>query len=182
MAAVNKTKVYGSADPALTYTVPAGTLETGDSFSRRAHPCSGRVGRREPRPHHQAGLRPRNYELTVTPGTFTISQKPITVAAVNKTKVYGSADPALTYTVPAGTLETGDSFSGELTRAAGESVAGSPYAITKGSLSAGNNYELTVTPGTFTISQKPITWATSSRRTKVYVTAKRSCCSDSIAR
>ena len=75
------------------------------------------------------------------------------MAAVNKTKVYGSADPALTYTVPAGTLETGDSFSGELTRAAGESVAGSPYAITKGSLTAGNNYDPDGHPGgTLTIT------------------------------
>ena len=89
-----------------------------------------------------------------------------------KTKVYGWADPPLTYTVPAGALETGDSLSGNLTRAAGESVAGSPYAITQGSLTAGDNYDLTVTPAALTITRKPIT-VTAVAKTKVYGSAIR---------
>ena len=68
------------------------------------------------------------------------------MSADDKTKVYGSADPALTVTVPDGALESGDSLSGELERAAGKDVGS--YAITKGSLTAGGNYDLTVTPGT----------------------------------
>ena len=67
------------------------------------------------------------------------------MAADDKSKVYGSADPALTVTVPAGALESGDSLSGNLERAAGKDVGG--YQITKGSLTAGGNYSLTVTPG-----------------------------------
>ena len=54
------------------------------------------------------------------------------MTADDKTKVYGSADPALTVTVPAAALETGDSLSGDLERAAGKDVGS--YAITKGSL------------------------------------------------
>ena len=77
------------------------------------------------------------------------------MSADDKTKVYGSADPALTVTVPNGALETGDSLSGNLERAAGKDVGS--YAITKGSLTAGGNYDLTVTPGTFTITKKAIT-------------------------
>ena len=76
-----------------------------------------------------------NYDLTVTPGTLTITKKAITVAADDKTKVYGSADPALTVTVPDGALESGDSLSGNLERAAGKNVGS--YAITKGSLTRG---------------------------------------------
>ena len=65
--------------------------------------------------------------------------------ADDQSMVYGSADPALTVTVPAGALESGEGLSGNLERAAGKDVGG--YAITKGSLSAGGNYDLTVTPG-----------------------------------
>ena len=97
-----------------------------------------------------------------------ITPKPITVRADDKSKVYGSADPALTVTVPDGALESGDSLSGDLERAAGKDVGG--YAITKGSLSAGDNYDLTVTPGTLTITKKAITVAADDK-TKVYGSA-----------
>ena len=86
------------------------------------------------------------------------------MSADDKTKVYGSADPALTVTVPNGALETGDSLSGSLERAAGQNVGA--YAITKGSLTAGGNYDLTVTPGTLTITKKAIT-VTADDKTKV---------------
>ena len=45
------------------------------------------------------------------------------MTADDKTKVYGSADPALTVTVPNGALESGDSLSGHLERAAGTTSA-----------------------------------------------------------
>src|SRR5204862_421179 len=133
------------ADPALTVTVPAGALESGDSLSGALVRDSGKdVGSYAiTKGSLSAG---GNYELTVTPGTLSIAKKAITVAGDDKTEVYGSADPALSVTVPTGALESGDSLSGSLVRAAGKDVGG--YAITKGSLSAGGNYELTVTPGT----------------------------------
>jgi MBG domain (YGX type) len=159
----DKTKVYGSADPALTVTVPAGALESGDSLSGSLVRAAGsNVGSYAiTNGSLTAGS---NYDLTVTPGTLTITKKAITVAAEDKTKVYGSADPALTVTVPAGALESGDSLSGSLVRAAGNNVG--TYAITKGTLTAGANYDLTVTPGTLTITRKPIT-VTADPQTKV---------------
>ena len=39
-----------------------------------------------------------NYAITDVNGTLTVSQAPLTVTADNKGKVYGAADPALTYT------------------------------------------------------------------------------------
>ena len=87
------------------------------------------------------------------------------MAADDKTKVYGSADPELTVSVPAGALESGDSLSGELVRSDGKDVGG--YAITKGSLTAGGNYELTVTPGTLTITKKAAS-VTAGDKSKVY--------------
>ena len=93
-----------------------------------------------------------NYDVTYHTADFTITRKPITVTADPKTKVYGQADPALTYSAPAGSLVSGDGFSGSLTRAAGESVAGSPYAINQGTLTAGNNYDLTYVGNSLSIT------------------------------
>ena len=56
-----------------------------------------------------------NYDLTYVGANLTITQAPVTVTADAKTKVYGEADPALTYTVTSGSLFFGDTFSGSLT-------------------------------------------------------------------
>jgi hypothetical protein len=167
VAADDKSKVYGSADPALTVTVPAGALESGDSLSGSLTRESGNnVGSYA---ITKGGLTAGgNYDLTVTPGTFTITKKSITVAADDKTKVYGDADPALTVSVPDSALVQGDSLSGSLERESGNNVGS--YAISKGSLSAGGNYDLTVTPGTFTIAKKAIT-VKADDKTKVYGSA-----------
>ena len=72
---------------------------------------------------------------------FTITPKLVTITAADKTKVYGSTDPALTYTSSG--LIGSDSLSGALTRAAGENVGS--YDILVGTLSAGANYTLSYT-------------------------------------
>ena len=78
-----------------------------------------------------------------------ITEKPITVTADPQTKLLGAPDPALTSKVTSGSLETGDSFSGALTRAPGEAVGS--YAITQGSLTAGGNYDVTFVGATLKI-------------------------------
>lgn len=78
---------------------------------------------------------------------FTITPKALTIKAEAKSKVYGEADPTLTYTKE-GLLE-GDAITGALARAAGEDVG--EYAITQGTLSAGDNYTITFTGAKLTI-------------------------------
>jgi hypothetical protein len=99
---------------------------------------------------------------------FTIAQRPITVTADAKSKTYSDNDPALTYTVTSGSLVSGDSFSGALTRAAGETVAGSPYAIQQGSLTAGGNYALTYVGADLAITKKGVTVAGAAAQNKTY--------------
>ncbi|WP_392544136.1 MBG domain-containing protein [Oryzobacter telluris] len=102
-----------------------------------------------------SGTQSGNYTLgSVTTTTADITAKPITVTADPKSKTYGQADPALTYTAPDGSLENGDTFTGSLTRAAGES-AGS-YAILQGTVSAGTNYAITYVTADFTIARKAL--------------------------
>ena len=104
-----------------------------------------------------------NYELTVTPGTLTITKKAATLTAVDKSKVYGSADPALT-TTDSGFLAAdlgADKITFSATRAAGESVAGGPYTITPAATDAATsllgNYDVTYNNGQLTITKKAIT-------------------------
>ena len=106
-----------------------------------------------------------NYDLTFVAGELSITPKPITVTADDKSKVYGQSDPALTYSVTSGSLEPGDSFSGALDRDPGQDVG--TYDITQGALAAGSNYDLTFVAGELSITPKPIT-VTADDKSKVY--------------
>ena len=92
-----------------------------------------------------------NYMLgSVDTTTADITAAPVTVTAANKSKTVGAPDPALTYTVTTGAVFSGDSFSGELTRTAGETVG--TYPITQGTLALSSNYSLDFVPATLTIT------------------------------
>lgn len=96
-----------------------------------------------------------NYTLTNANYTglkAAVSQAEITVTADSLSKRIGDDDEPLTYKVTEGTLYEGDTITGALARAKGETAG--TYAITKGTLSAGANYKLTFVPGTYTINDK----------------------------
>lgn len=160
VTAGNLTKVYGTDDPALSYTVTG--LVNGDSLTGSLARAAGRnagtyaIGQGS----LSAGA---NYTLTFNVGTLTITPAPLTVTAASVTKVYGTEDPALTYAVSG--LVAGDSLSGTVTRVAGRDAG--TYAISQGSLSAGANYTLTFNGGTLTITPAPLT-VTAGSGTKVY--------------
>jgi len=103
--------------------------------------------------------------------TFTLTVNPaiLSVIADAKTKIYGTMDPALTFTV--GGLQFSDTpasaLTGALVRATGETVAGSPYAITRGTLAASSNYALSFTGNTLIISKAPLA-VNADAKTKVY--------------
>src|SRR5207244_348324 len=75
-----------------------------------------------------------NYNLTYVGANLTITARAVTITPTSgQQKTFGQLDPTLTYTFsPA--LQTGDGFSGALSRAAGENVGN--YANTLGTLSA----------------------------------------------
>jgi filamentous hemagglutinin family protein len=99
---------------------------------------------------------PGNYDIAYATGQMRVAPRPIIVAADNGTKVYGTPDPALTFT--ALTLVNGDTLAGTLARTPGETVPGSPYAITQGTVTDANNpnYAIAFTPGAFTITPAPL--------------------------
>ena len=52
-----------------------------------------------------ANTRSENYNISVLPGTLSVTPRTVLVAALDAGKNYGSADPAFGYTVPTGTIE-----------------------------------------------------------------------------
>ncbi|MGI9227144.1 MAG: MBG domain-containing protein [Candidatus Nanopelagicaceae bacterium] len=97
--------------------------------------------------------------------SLVVNQKPITVTATAKNKIYGSTDPALVYEITSGSLESGDSFTGDISRATGENFG--LYDIEQHDLSLSANYNLTYVPAKFTINKKDIT-ATASELNKTF--------------
>lgn len=86
--------------------------------------------------------------------TLVIALKAVTASAEPKTKVYGVADPALTYTFTP-ELVNGDVFTGTLTREPGEDAG--TYAITQGTLALNSNYTLDFDSANFVISKATAT-------------------------
>jgi hypothetical protein len=154
-----KSKVYGSVDPALTYTQTG--LKTGDSITGSLDRVTGEnvgtyaIGQGS----ITAGS---NYTITFVPANLTVSKKAVTVTADAKSKVFGSVDPALTYTTSG--LINSDTLSGSLTRNAGENVGS--YAINQGTLDNAN-YEITFVSANLTVSKKAVT-VTADAKSKVY--------------
>src|SRR5205085_1170977 len=141
----HQSKVYGAVDPTLTYT------DTGYQFSDgRATVIAGSLTRAAgesvaggPYTISQGTLSANsNYTITFTGNNLDITGATLTVTAQHQTKVYGSADPTLTYTDSGYQFGDGRAtvLTGGLTRAAGETVAGGPYTISQGTLSANTNY------------------------------------------
>jgi len=162
VTAAAKSKTYGDADPALTYTF-APALVTGDSFSGILTRTPGENVGTYAINQGSVALN-SNYTFTYVGADLTIGAKAITVTAAAKSKTYGDADPALTYTF-APALVTGDSFSGILTRTPGENVG--TYAINQGSVALNSNYNLTYVGADLTIGSKAIT-VTAAAKSKTY--------------
>jgi len=163
-----KSKIYGDADPALTYQVTSGSLVNGDAFSGSLTRVAGETVAGSPYAINQGSLAlSSNYALTYAGANFTITARDIEVTAAAKTKIYGNADPALTYSISSGSLAFSDAFSGALTRMAGETVAGSPYAIQQGSLALNSNYNLSFISANLTITTRSVQ-VTAADKTKIY--------------
>ena len=149
-----QSKVYGAADPALTWQLTGGSLVPGDSLAGGLTRAGGENTGSYAITQNSltAGT---NYNLTFVGASLTISARAITVTADPQSKVYGAADPALTWQLTGGSLVPGDSLAGDLARTAGENVGA--HAILQGALTAGANYNFNYTGADLTISQKALT-------------------------
>lgn len=163
VVADNKAKALGQPDPILTYTVnPA--LISGDSFTGTLSRIAGETAGNYQIMQGTLSLS-ANYLIEFTPGTLNVAGDIVTITPTSgQNKVFQDTDPVLTYTfTPA--LQTGDSFTGQLSRSTGEDVG--TYNILMGTLSAPTSYALILNPAVFTITKKPIT-ITAEAKSKVF--------------
>jgi hypothetical protein len=144
------TKIYGAIDPVLTYSTQG--LLNGDTLTGNLSRISGEnVGAYG---ITQGSLANPNYSLNFKGANFDILPASLTITALAQSKIFGSLDPELKYTVDG--LVGNDKLTGELKRVPGETVK--IYEITS-NLEAGKNYTLRYVPNFLTIERAPtIKW------------------------
>ncbi|WP_448606380.1 MBG domain-containing protein [Paenimyroides ceti] len=163
-----KAKVYGTTDPALTYTVSG--LANNDDQSIITGALTRTAGENIGTYEIQQGTlaTTANYDLVFTTADFNITKATLNIAAEPKAKVYGTTDPALTYTVT-GLANNNDQsiITGALTRTAGENIG--TYEIQQGTLAATANYDITYTKADFDITKATLN-IVAEAKAKVYGT------------
>ncbi len=98
-----------------------------------------------------SGVDQSNYSLTLPSLSADITAVEIVIAADDNSKNYNDTDPVLTYIVTSGSLVGSDNFTGTLERETGENAG--TYSINQGTLSLSSNYNISFTPGVFTINK-----------------------------
>ena len=164
-------RLYGDSNPDLSQPLlTAGTLRPGDSLDSlfgSSASLSGAV----PTATSNAGSYavaldgsgaatslavPGYFVATQGAGTLTVLPRPISVTADAQSRVYGDANPSLTYTIGGSGLANGDTLAGALTTGAGATSSVGSYAITQGSLAASTNYSLSFAEGQLQVTPRPL--------------------------
>ena len=169
-------KTYGDADPSPITTGSGSNFVVADGVTATYARESGENAS-PPTYHITATLSATplsaldNYIITNDGAEFTINKRAIEVTAdAGQSKTYGDVDPTFAYTLTSGSLAFTDSFTGALSRVAGENVGF--YAITIGTLTVndgngGNNYDLSFVSNDFEIKKRAIT-VTADPQTKTF--------------
>jgi len=168
VTADSKTKVYGSANPALTTTITGFVNgETSAVLTAQPVPATGAstgsgIGSY---PITVSGGTATNYSFTYTSGSLVVTKAPLTITADSKTKAYGAAVPSLTV-----------SYSGFVNGDTSSVLTGAPTASTSGtsasnagtypitvSGAAAANYNITYIGGILTITPVALTMAADNK-------------------
>ncbi|NKJ39995.1 MBG domain-containing protein [Rhizobium sp. SG570] len=166
-----KSRYYGDANPALTYSVSGPGLVNGDTLSGSLTTLAAATSDVGAYGIAQGSLGASlNYSVSYVAANLSVTPRPIAVTANAQSKVYGNADPMLTYTVGGNGLVNGDTLSGLLSRTAGENVIGGGYAIGQGSVTNTNNpnYAISYTGNTLTVTPLMLTITPNSGQSKTY--------------
>jgi len=167
-----KTKVYGDANPPLTFVYSgfkgsdnAGVIDVQPTISTPAGTTTD-VGSY---PIALAGGSDNNYTMSLVNGTLTITKSALTISADAKTKIYGDANPAfsMSYSGFKGTDDvTAIDTQPTSSCSAGNSSDVGSYPIT---LAGGtdNNYSITLVNNVLTITRAVLS-ATADAITKTY--------------
>ena len=174
--AVAKTKVYGEANPTLTFVYSGWMNEDTETVLDTKPTVATTVGLTTAVGTHTGAITvsggvDNNYDFTYVPADFTVTKAMLTATAVAKTKVYGEANPTLTFNYSGwmnGDTETVLDTKPTVATTVGLTTAVGTHtgAITV-SGGADNNYDFTYVPADFTVTKAMLT-ATAVAQTKVY--------------
>ncbi len=131
--------VNGDTVTQVTLSTPAGLASHVGSYDLDASAATG------------TGL--VNYTISYAPqtGGLSVTPRPVSIAADPLGRIYGDANPQLTWAVSGMGLVNGDMLSGSLATSAGLASTVGNYAIRQGTLAVSRNYNLNFVPGTLTI-------------------------------
>ena len=172
VTADNKSRPYNTPNPALTYVITdsSGTVVTvpGAADISTTAVTSSPVGG-YPIAVAQGTL-DNNYSYTFVPGTLTVTPAALIVTADNKSRLYNTDNPALTYVVTdgSGTVVSVSGAAALSTTAVKTSPVGDyPITVSQGTLEA--NYTYTFIPGTLTVT-RPALVVTADDKSRSYNT------------
>jgi hypothetical protein len=157
ITALDQIKTYGDADPTLSYTIGGEGLQYGDALSGALLAPRGAAAAAGVHAITQGTLSANdNYALSFNPGTLSVARAQLSISANDQVKVYGDADPTLTYTLGGSGLHYSDVLTGRLSAPIGQGASAGQHVIAQGSLAANPNYVLTYQPGTLSVSRAPL--------------------------
>ncbi|HVU24910.1 MAG TPA: MBG domain-containing protein [Opitutus sp.] len=162
----NLGRVYGDANPALTFGVAG--FQTGvpndvtgaPALSTAATQASGvgaytiTIG--------QGSLASANYRFAFVNGSLTVTPAPLVITAGSYSRYYGDPDPTFGATVTG--LKNGDTTGALSFSTVGQSAAVGSYPISVGVDAANVNYSYTFNAGTLTVNPAPLTVAVDAAR------------------
>jgi hypothetical protein len=170
----NASRVYGEANPAFTYSIYG--LHAGDTVGiinglsvSTAATTTSNVGSYAITASGSAvSVSGQAYRFIDAPGTLAVTPRAITVTADTASRVYGDANPALTYQVGGLGLVNGDTLSGTLVTTATTASTIGVYGITQGTLAASTNYTVSSFAGAnLTVAPRAIT-VTADAKSRAY--------------
>ena len=171
-----KTKVYGEANPDLTFQY-SGWLNGDDSEDLATKPsASTLVSVTSPVDVYSGAITvadgmDENYSFSYVPADLTVTKATLTVTADAKTKVYGEANPSLTFQY-SGWLN-GDDSEDLATKPSASTLVSvtSPVDIYSGAITVADgmdeNYSFSYVPADLTVTKATLT-VTADAKTKVY--------------
>jgi len=154
VTATGFSRVYGDANPTLHYLVTG--LVNSDTLSGSLATTATAASNVGTYAITLGSLANANYTLSYTGADITVTARPITLTANALSRVYGDANPTLTYTVGGQGLVNGDTLTGALATTATTASGVGTYGITQGTLAASSNYALTFTGANLTVTARPI--------------------------
>ncbi|WP_162416092.1 MBG domain-containing protein [Cyclobacterium roseum] len=168
ITADDKSKVYGEENPGLTFTYTGlvnGDTEVSEEPGISTTATAGsNVGTY---PISLTGGLDANYDISLVAGELEVTQAALTITADDKSKVYGEANPSLTFSYTGlvnGDTEVSEEPSISTTATAGSNVGTYPISLTGGSDA---NYDISLVAGELEVTQAALT-ITADDKSKVY--------------